>query len=315
MPIPNTNEVRIETSTACNAGCVFCPWPTDDFTRKKKIMSLDDYKFYVDKLKDEMGDKINEITVSGFGEAFLDKTLLDKIRYAKERGYGIHVLTNGSLLDERMIDEMYEIGILDLRFSLHTTNPDSYSQIMNYKENKYILEDVLNNLDYAIEKKPDKTEIIITADIVEENKDDVDKMVEKYGDKCSLEIWHPHNWVDTYNYRSEDLPVVHDTCGRPSTGPIQIQVNGEIIMCCFDFNNEMVLGNFKYQSLEEIFDSELYWKINKHHTEGTCKKSDLLCANCDQLKLTGEVVIYNNRVLNGTERVKKVTTNLENLYE
>jgi len=58
MSIPNTNEARIETSTACNAACVFCPWPTDDFTRKKEIMSLEDYKFYIDKLKDEMVDKI-----------------------------------------------------------------------------------------------------------------------------------------------------------------------------------------------------------------------------------------------------------------
>jgi len=167
--IPNTNEARIETSTACNAACVFCPWPTDDFTRRKEIMSLKDYKFYVDKLKHEMGDRINEITVSGFGEAFLDKTLLDKMRYAKNKGYGIHVLTNGSLLDKEKIDEMFEIGIMDLRVSLHTTNPDSYGKVLNYKGNKHTLEDVLKSLDYAIDNKPSETEIIITADIVEEN--------------------------------------------------------------------------------------------------------------------------------------------------
>ena len=44
--IPNTHEVRIETSTLCNAACVFCPWPTDGFTRKKEVMSYDDYAFY-----------------------------------------------------------------------------------------------------------------------------------------------------------------------------------------------------------------------------------------------------------------------------
>ena len=49
MAIPLTNEVRIETSTACNAGCVFCPWPTDDFTRPKQIMTTDTYKFYLDQ--------------------------------------------------------------------------------------------------------------------------------------------------------------------------------------------------------------------------------------------------------------------------
>tara|TARA_Y100000310_G_scaffold274801_1_gene291048 strand:- start:2233 stop:3186 length:954 start_codon:yes stop_codon:yes gene_type:complete len=316
MPIPNTNEARIETSTACNAACVFCPWPTDDFTRKKEIMSLEDYKFYIDKLKDEMVDKIEEVTVSGFGEAFLDKTLLDKMRYAKDKGYGIHVLTNGSLLDEFKIDEMFDIGIMDLRVSLHTTNPDSYGNVLNYKGNRHTLEGVLNNLDYAIERKPNETEIIITADIVEENKNDVDKLVEDYGDKCSLEIWYPHNWIDTYEYRDYSSPLVHETCGRPKTGPIQIQVDGDVIMCCFDFNDEMILGNFRHQTLEEIFSLEednLFSKIYNHHEKGTCGESDLLCSNCDQLKLSGEVVIYNNRIEDKDDRVKRVTTNLKDI--
>ena len=154
MPIPITNEARIETSTVCNAGCVFCPWPTDDFIRKKEVMSLEDYIFYVDKLKDEVGDTINEITVSGFGEAFLDRTLLDKIEYARSLNYGIHILTNGSLLDEYKIDRMYDMGIMDLRVSLHTINPDSYGKVLNYKSKKYTLENVLKNLDYAIKNKP-----------------------------------------------------------------------------------------------------------------------------------------------------------------
>ena len=35
--------------------------------------------------------------------------------------------------------------------------------------------------------------------------------------------------------------------------------------------------------------------------------------NCDQLKLSGEVVVYNNRVDNKDDRVKKVTTNLKDI--
>jgi hypothetical protein len=84
-------------------------------------------------------------------------------------------------------------------------------------------------------------------------------------------------------------------------------------MCCFDFNDEMILGNFKYQTLEEIFslnNDNLFSSIYKHHTNGTCNESDLICKNCDQLKLSGEVVIYNNRVDDRDERVKRVTTNL-----
>ena len=311
MSIPNTNEARIETSTACNAACVFCPWPTDDFTRKKEIMSLEDYKFYIDKLKDEMGNKINETTISGFGEAFLDKTLLDKMRYAKNKGYGIHVLTNGSLLDESKIDEMFDIGVMDLRVSLHTVNPDSYGNILNFKGNKYTLEGVLKSLDYAIENVPDEIKIIITADIVEENKDDVNGLIEEFEDRCELEIWYPHNWVYGKEYRDKTTPKILDTCGRPFTGPIQIQIDGDVIMCCFDFNNQMVLGNFKQQTLEEIFslnNDNLFSTIYKHHTNGTCNESDLICKNCDQLFNNEDIVIYNNRDTNKKSRIQKTST-------
>lgn len=27
-------------------------------------------------------------------------------------------------------------------------------------------------------------------------------------------------------------------CGRPENGPLQIQWNGEVIPCCYDYNNQ-----------------------------------------------------------------------------
>jgi len=318
MSIPTTNEVRIETSTHCNAGCVFCPWPTDDFTRKKEIMSVDDYKFYVDKIRQELPDQITETTISGFGEAFTDPTLLEKIRYAKSTGIGVHVLTNGSYLTEEIIDELYEIGILSLRVSIHTTNEESYKKVMNYRSNRFTLDKVMKSMNYAIENKPKETEIVIPPIIVEENRNDVDKLIDDFGDKVSLEIWAPHNWVDKKDYRSKDTPLMHDSCGRPFSGPIQVQVDGDIIMCCFDFNNEMVLGNFKDQTLEEIYSLEednLFSEIHKHHSAGTCGESNLACNNCDQLKLTTDIIIYNNRGPTPEERITMVTPGLERIKE
>ena len=54
-------------------------------------MSVDDYKFYVDKIRQEVPDQITETTISGFGEAFTDPTLLKKIKYAVSAGLGITV--------------------------------------------------------------------------------------------------------------------------------------------------------------------------------------------------------------------------------
>jgi MoaA/NifB/PqqE/SkfB family radical SAM enzyme len=318
MSIPNTNEVRIETSTACNAACVFCPWPTEDFTRPKKVMPTDTYKFYLDKCFDELGSQITQTNFSGFGEIFVDKNIVDKIEYACSKNLQVHVLTNGSMVKNDDLDRIFNVGIHDIRFSLHTFNRDSYDKIMNYGNKKFTFDKVIDSINYTLENKPSNCNLIITAEIVEENKDDIDGLIEEFGDKCELEIWYPHNWIYGKNYRDKTTPKTLDTCGRPFTGPIQIQVDGDVIMCCFDFNNEMVLGNFKYQTLEEIFSLEednLYSKIYKHHTNGTCEKSDLICNGCDQLFTTGEIVIYNNRGYDIEDRIKKTSTQMEYLLQ
>mgnify|MGYP003120289068 CR=1 FL=1 len=313
MTIPSTNEVRIETSTSCNAGCVFCPHPTEDFTRKREVMSLDDYKFYLDKVLDELGDQIEETTFSGFGEIFIDKGIVEKIAYAGERDILIHLLTNGSMLSPERIDRIYEIGVKDIRISLHTTNPDSYGKIMRYKGkgSKFDFDYVMKNVDYALENKPEETDIIITADIVEENEEDVQQMIKDFQDKCSLEVWRPHNWVYGKQYRDTESPNTLDTCGRPFSGPIQIQIDGDIIMCCFDFNNQLVLGNFKKQTLEEIFSGDVFTRLYNHHKNGTCESSEFICSSCDQLKDKGEIVIYNNRVSDKNKRAVLTSTALE----
>ena len=318
MSIPNTNEVRIETSTACNAACVFCPWPTEDFTRPKKVMPTDTYKFYLDKCFDELGSQITQTNFSGFGEIFVDKNIVEKIVYACSNDLKVHILTNGSMIENEDLDELFKAGVTDIRFSLHTFSKDSYGKIMNYRNSKYTFEKTMNTINYALENKPDDCEIIITADIVEENKNDIDDLVEEFGDRCKLEIWAPHNWVYGKKYRDKTTPKTLNTCGRPFTGPIQIQVEGDVIMCCFDFDNKMVLGNFKNQSLEEIYSIDVdnvFSEIYKHHTNGTCEESNLICKSCDQLFNNEEIVFYNNRDFDKKSRIQKTSTTLGKLKQ
>ena len=298
MPVPTTNELRVETSTCCNAACVFCPWPTDDFTRPKRIMSLSTYKFYLDKAIKELGDKLIHTSFSGFGEIFTDKTIIEKIEYACSKGLKVHILSNGSLITEEHIDTMFKAGIADIRFSLHTNDSDSYAKVMNFGNEKFNFKKTKSTIDYAIDTKPEDIEVIITADIVEENKADVDGLIKEFEDRCVLEIWYPHNWVYGKKYRDVNDPQRWErfTCGRPASGPIQLQIEGDVIMCCFDFDNKMVLGNFKDQTFEEIYNGPIFNNIYKHHDNGTCGESDLICNGCDQLLDKSEVVIYNNRV-------------------
>jgi len=86
------------------------------------------------------------------------------------------------------------------------------------------------------------------------------------------------------------------TCGRPLNTPLQVQVNGTVNMCCFDFNGQLELGDLKTESLKEIFSSPVFKKIVKHHTTGDFRKSGLICEDCDQRNADkSDVLVYDSK--------------------
>src|SRR6476469_6627314 len=68
--------VQIESTNICNAKCVFCP--RDDMHRRQGIMSLELFKKIVDECA-ELG--ITHVRVHNYGEAFVDRKLVEKVRY------------------------------------------------------------------------------------------------------------------------------------------------------------------------------------------------------------------------------------------
>jgi organic radical activating enzyme len=300
-----SHEVRIETSTFCNYRCLFCPHVTRSFTRKKEIMSQEKFEFILSKVKEE-APQITDCTISGFGEAFLDKHLVDKVLFARKLGYFVHIVTNGSLITKSFVNTAILNEVSDLRFSLHTLHPKHYEEITG----SYYHEHVISIIKYAFIKSRDsKTKIIISAEIVKENKDDVEKL-KAFQFADTIEIWKPHNWSDWGKYRN----VVHtkNTCGRPFHGPLQIQVDGTVNMCCFDYNGKLLLGDFTSQTLEEIFSGEQYLEIKSHHENGTIKESNLLCKTCDQLMDSGEYMVYSNKY-ESKERSEMLSTTYEKI--
>lgn len=290
-----TNEVRIETSTVCNYRCKFCPHGTS-FIRKKEIMSYNLFVYIVDKLP----SYITDLTISGFGEAFLDPTLLDKIKYAKQKNLAVHILTNGSLLTKEIIDRLAELQIADLRISLHAIDSAVHKTITG-SDNKT----TLDALEYAITTN---IPIIITTDIIEENIPEIDA-IKAWANKVNLvEVWKPHNWADWGTYRKPTCKKI--TCGRPFNGPIQVQVDGTVNMCCFDYNGKLLLGDLTKQSFEEILSGKEISKIQKAHK--SVDKTGLLCNSCDQLYFTNDVIIYNSKY-DANERINLLSTTHKNI--
>jgi len=145
------------------------------------------------------------------------------------------------------------------------------------------------------------------------NKNDTDRWIEYWKDKADLlEVWTPHNWVTGRKYRKVQKRK-QKTCGRPWKTPLQIQADGTVNMCCFDFNGQLLLGDLKNQSLKEIFNSNMIKKIRRCHTTGDFKGSGLICANCDIRNINKNGVMLYNSKFDINERVKEVSTTYSNI--
>jgi radical SAM protein with 4Fe4S-binding SPASM domain len=132
----------------------------------------------------------------------------------------------------------------------------------------------------------------------------------------AIEIWKPHNFGDGRSYRERfDEVALKNTCGRPENGPLQIQWNGEVIPCCYDYNNQIVLGNAFEQPVLEILNGEKYELLRLAHRE---KKFALFpfCNQCDQLLEHADALVYTNRHnLPKEVAVKMSNTDLYNLVD
>src|SRR5262245_65691954 len=99
--------VQIESTNICNAKCVFCP--RDEMHRRQGIMTFDLFKKIVDECA-ELG--ITHVRVHNYGEPFIDWRLVEKVRYAKQKGIReVGMISNGSLITEEVARGMIEAGL------------------------------------------------------------------------------------------------------------------------------------------------------------------------------------------------------------
>ncbi len=300
MMLPDNNEIRFEVTTLCNYSCPMCP--VHSMSRNKEFMSYNLFVYLLDKISKNT-NQYNMITFSGMGEPFLDSNLSSKVKYSIDKEFKVLILTNGSKLTVDKFKELEDLGVTSIRVSMHGNTPESYSAAFGGASLKQF--DLMKNDLTLICKIKRKTQLILTYVINPGmNDDDINDFIEYWQDKADkLEIWKQHNWADGRSYR--DIQTSNISCGRPFSGPLQIQVDGTINMCCFDYDGKLLLGDLKSQSLDEIFNSEAFKKILIAHKDG--KYENLICEKCDQRNIDkSDIMIYPKH--NVTDRVNQFST-------
>lgn len=116
-------SVEIDVTNRCNSDCIFCFQGSRHYSKKE--LNIKEYSALFYDLK-MMG--CYYIGFSG-GEPFLRSDLLEIISLAKDYGFRVSLISNGSLVTFKTLDKLKEIGLDRLSFSLHSLDEETNKNI------------------------------------------------------------------------------------------------------------------------------------------------------------------------------------------
>lgn len=261
--------VQIEATNICNAKCTFCP--RDDMERRQGIMEMPLFQKIVDECA-ELG--IRHLRMHNYGEAFLDKRLPEKIRYAKARGIPeVGVITNGSLLGPDVARAVVEAGLDAINISLDAAGRETFeSTRLGLKFDK-----VMANLEGLVRLKQELGRVrpkLILSFVRQDNSAEEQAFIDRWSRVADkIHITEMHNWAGALD-RTAD---VNFPCYRPWLTFTALW-DGRVSLCCADFDGKVVLGDLRTSSIRDIWNHDAYRRVRREHLESGGPD---ICRNCD----------------------------------
>ena len=261
--------VQIESTNICNAKCVFCP--RDDMHRDEGIMDMALFR----KIADECAAlNITHMRMHNYGEAFADRLLVDKVRYAKSIGIReVGLISNGSLITERAARGMVDAGLDAINISMDAAGKEVFESTrlgLNYDKVVANVERLIRIRNEAGKRRPK----LILSFVRQNNSAEEQAFIAHWRQKADkIHVTDLHNWAGTLNTESD----VNYPCYRPWL-TFTVLWDGRVSLCCADFDGRTVLGDLNTSTIQEIWNAEPYRQARRLHLESGGPD---ICRSCD----------------------------------
>lgn len=286
---------NIETTNACNMRCEMCP-RTTMMTRPITTMNRELFVNVANQLKPfslmewttwerfcakeygitpcDMSENHfflyiipKVIQLHGYGDPLLDKNLPSYVKLLHEKGLFSYFSCNPSNINVTTTKTMFENNLDYIKYSLESVSDITHKKIRGEASNfTASYNKILELLDIKRENGYKTTIIITMLDLnrVDQTEDYL-KLREAFQGK---DVYIYLKSEDTMWYRRDfhKTKSIHwsEICKHPWMS-MTVKSDGEATMCMEDFNNEIVLGDTKKETLSNIWNGEKYHKFRMDH--------------------------------------------------
>jgi len=285
MNIKFPRYIMIQTTSYCNADCIICPY---DSLSKKQPQGLMDLKTYKKIIDEASNYDIKRILLYLMNEPLMDKDIVSKVNYAKEKNPKaiVHIVSNGSLLNKKLIKDLINSKLDYIEFSVLANRKETCRKAMHLDFDKTI-KGILNFIKIARtqNKSNDYININITKTpglLSDNEKDEMINFWRNVGIKNINYFNTPTSRVGNISFLPKiKKNSVHGCNSIWANDMIHILYNGDVILCCMDWKREVVLGNVKTKSIYNVWNGEDYNRARKMRDGIIESPSNFICKRCE----------------------------------
>ena len=249
----------IEPTNICNLRCRHCSTQIIDNV-KKGYMDFNLYKRIIDD-----NPQLTTIILTRNGEPFMHPRIFDMIRYATEKKIYVITYTNGLLLDDEMINNIFKSDLSEINFSMEGTGGYyRYNRSADYA----VLESNIRKVLQVRDKKKSSLAVGIAAAITGDpvHIKDIEEKWNKIVDYIMVE--------PLMGKKASPRKASCKTLWRNAA----VAWDGRVVPCCIDMEDTLLLGNLQHMSFKEIINGPEARKIRKKHLQGNYPD---VCKYCD----------------------------------
>jgi radical SAM protein with 4Fe4S-binding SPASM domain len=275
----DTPAIELTTMVGCPLMCTFCPQDNlrETYGDRTKYMQLDDLKVMLEKLP-----KNTRIDFSGMSEPWANPACTDMLRLTLDMGFDIAIYsTLYGMTDPEVVRDLLESHKSQVKvLTLHL--PDANGNMKGWKLTDEWLH-ALTTLSYA------KLDIHIDAMTMDRN-GVVHPLLKELVPKLSG--WVGHTRADSLNVeqvKGQEISITpHNTfaltcASTPFYDRNVLLPNGDVVLCCMDYDLKHIIGNLLEQTYEEMMQGEKLSEIIKMNEAVGFDKCSI-CKSCENVR-------------------------------
>lgn len=213
-----------------------------------------------------------------WGEPTLHPKYIDIIRRVKDTGSLVHINTNGSTLTEESIKSLIDAGLDSIKFSFQGADEGTYNEMREGGDYNRLL-GIVRAMHEIRGSNPypyiqiSTTLTAETAEQIENFKNDVGSYCDYYNigftklnhlDVSAMKIPEEEKEKIRRLQENERIHRIYRPFCPEAFDKLSVNWNGDVTLCCQDYDNFMIAGNILDRDIQEIFTgnaADFYRKI------------------------------------------------------